>query len=46
MENIGFVLWHLATHPEDQQRLREQPQLMPMAVEEFLRFLQPGDHGA
>jgi hypothetical protein len=39
--NIGSALWHLATHPEDQQRLRDEPELMPMAVEEFLRFYSP-----
>ena len=39
--NIGSALWHLATHPEDQQRLRDEPDLMPMAVEEFLRFYSP-----
>jgi cytochrome P450 len=39
--NIGSALWHLATHPEDQQRLRDEPDLMPLAVEEFLRFYSP-----
>ena len=39
--NIGSSLWHLATHSEDQQRLRDQPELMPVAVEEFLRFYSP-----
>ncbi|WCO66277.1 cytochrome P450 [Iamia majanohamensis] len=39
--NIGSALWHLATHPEDQQRLRDEPELMPTAVEEFLRFYSP-----
>ncbi len=39
--NIGSALLHLATHPEDQQRLRDEPELMPMAVEEFLRFYSP-----
>src|SRR3546814_2834798 len=39
--NIGSALWHLATHPEDQQRLRDEPDLMPMAMEEFLRFYSP-----
>ena len=39
--NIGSALLHLATHPEDQQRLRDEPDLMPMAVEEFLRFYSP-----
>jgi hypothetical protein len=39
--NIGSALWHLATHPEDQQRLRDEPELMTSAVEEFLRFYSP-----
>ena len=39
--NIGSALWHLATHPDDQQRLRNEPELMPTAVEEFLRFYSP-----
>ena len=39
--NIGSALLHLASHPEDQQRLRDEPELMPMAVEEFLRYYSP-----
>lgn len=39
--NIGSALWHLATNHEDQQRLRDEPELMPTAVEEFLRFYSP-----
>ena len=38
---IGASLWHLATHPDDQRRLRAEPELMPSAVEEFLRFYSP-----
>ena len=38
---IGSALWHLASHPEDQRRLREDPSLMPTAVEEVLRFYSP-----
>ncbi len=38
---IGSSLWHLATHPEDLRRLREEPSLMPTAIEEFLRFYAP-----
>jgi cytochrome P450 len=38
---IGSSLWHLATHPEDQARLRAEPELMTTAVEEFLRFYSP-----
>lgn len=38
---IGSSLWHLATNPDDQQRLRDDPALMDAAVEEFLRFYSP-----
>lgn len=38
---IGSSLWHLATHPADLKRLREDPSLMPTAIEEFLRFYAP-----
>jgi len=34
-------LWHLATHPEDRKRLVAEPELLPTAVEEFLRFYGP-----
>ncbi len=38
---IGASLWHLAHHPEDLERLVNEPDLMPVAVEEFLRFYAP-----
>lgn len=38
---IGSSLWHLATHPEDRRRLVEDPELIPTAVEEFLRAYAP-----
>jgi cytochrome P450 len=38
---IGSSIWHLATHPQDQARLRAEPELMTTAVEEFLRFYSP-----
>jgi len=38
---IRSALWHLAQHPEDRQRLVADPDLIPMAVEEFLRTLSP-----
>lgn len=39
--SIGSALWHLATHPEDRRRLVEEPELLPMAIEEFLRAYSP-----
>jgi cytochrome P450 len=38
---IGSSLWHLATHPDDQRRLRDDPDLISSAVEEVLRFYSP-----
>jgi cytochrome P450 len=38
---IGSSIWHLATHPEDQQWLRDHPEGLPIAVEEFLRAYSP-----
>ena len=38
---IGASLWHLATHPDDRRRLRDEPDLIPTAVEEFLRAYAP-----
>jgi cytochrome P450 len=38
---IGASLWHLAKTPEDRERLVAQPELLPTAVEEFLRVYAP-----
>ncbi|PXX58032.1 hypothetical protein DFR70_1154 [Nocardia tenerifensis] len=38
---IGSSLWHLARHPEDRARLVAEPELIPTAVEEFLRVYSP-----
>ena len=38
---IGASLWHLAQNPEDLARLVNEPDLMPVAIEEFLRFYAP-----
>lgn len=35
--NLGLQFWHLATHAEDQARLRANPELVPDAIEEMLR---------
>ena len=34
---LGWQLWHLATHPDDRARIVADPALIPSAVEEFLR---------
>jgi cytochrome P450 len=38
---IRSSLWYLARNPEDQERLRRQPELIPVAAEEFLRTMSP-----
>lgn len=38
---IGSSLWHLATHPDDLERLGHDPDLMATAIEEFLRAYAP-----
>jgi cytochrome P450 len=39
--SIGAAIWHLATHPDDRQRLVKEPELLPTAVEELLRVYSP-----
>jgi cytochrome P450 len=34
---MGYMFFHLATHPEDRQRIIDEPEIAPAAVEEFLR---------
>jgi cytochrome P450 len=38
---IGSSIWHLANHPDDLARLVNEPELMPVAIEEFLRYYAP-----
>lgn len=38
---VGNTLLHLATHPEDQARVRQEPAIIPTLVEESLRFYPP-----
>jgi cytochrome P450 len=38
---IGASLWHLARHPDDRARLASDPELLPTAMEEFLRAYAP-----
>jgi cytochrome P450 len=39
--SIGSTMWHLATHPDHRRRLIDEPELMPTAIEEFLRAYAP-----
>ena len=39
--SIGSALWHLASHPDDRERLVAEPELLPVAIEEFLRAYSP-----
>jgi cytochrome P450 len=39
--SIGASLWHLASHHEDRDRLVAEPELLPTAIEEFLRAYAP-----
>jgi cytochrome P450 len=39
--SIGSSLRHLATHPADRDRLVAEPELIPTAIEEFLRVYAP-----
>lgn len=39
--SIGSALFHLGTHPADLDRLRYDPDVWPLAIEEFLRFYSP-----
>ena len=34
---LGYMFYHLATHDEDRQRIVDEPEIAPAAVEEFLR---------
>lgn len=38
---IGNSIWHLATNPVDRRRLIENPEMLPVAIEEFLRAYAP-----
>jgi cytochrome P450 len=42
---LGSALWHLATHADDRRRLVAEPELIPVAVEEFLRAFSPATMG-
>jgi cytochrome P450 len=38
---IGSSIWHLSKTPADRKRLVAEPELMPFAIEEFLRAYSP-----
>jgi len=38
---LGSIIRHLAATPKDQRRLREEPAMIPQAIEEILRFWTP-----
>jgi len=38
---IGSAMLHLATHPQDAERLVDEPEIMPLAIEELLRAYSP-----
>ncbi|MYJ47264.1 MAG: cytochrome P450 [Acidimicrobiales bacterium] len=38
---LGSMLFHLGSHPDDLERLVNEPELMPTAIEEFLRYYSP-----
>jgi cytochrome P450 len=38
---IGSSIWHLASHPDDLERLVQDPDVMMFALEEFLRAYAP-----
>ncbi len=39
--SIGSAMLHLATHPDDVKRLIDEPEIMPLAIEELLRAYSP-----
>ena len=36
--NMSWQIFHLATHPDDQQRLRVDPAIIPSAIDELQRY--------
>jgi len=38
---LGASIWHLAGHDDDRRRLVAEPELIPTAIEEFLRAYSP-----
>ena len=44
IHTLSGAMWHLACHPADLARLRAEPNLLPRATEEFVRFFAPLTH--
>jgi len=44
MRFFGLMTYHLFKHPDIRQQLVDNPQLIPNAIEEFLRFDNPGQY--
>jgi cytochrome P450 len=40
-DTLAAALWHLAQHPDQQRWLRDGPERIPAAIEEFLRVFAP-----
>lgn len=40
-DSLSHAIVHLAGHPEDRARLRAEPEILPNAVEEIIRFYSP-----
>ncbi|MCX2931814.1 cytochrome P450 [Mycobacterium sp. CVI_P3] len=42
---ITAAIYHLSQHPEDRDRLAADPSLLPVAIEEFVRYFAPVHEG-
>jgi cytochrome P450 len=40
---VSWALHHLGTHPDDRRRLIATPELLPIAIEEYLRHFSPNE---
>jgi cytochrome P450 len=40
-DGMGMMLFYLAMHPQDYERIKQQPDMIPTAVEEFMRYISP-----
>jgi hypothetical protein len=40
--NLAYAMLHLATHAEDRQRIVDQPEIIPLALEELTRLYNAG----